>query len=237
MRRTSTHGIVSVSLAGALVAFGMAAAQSQPEQIELEEARIFIEYNLSGNDLGFHVFLDGEDWTDLKIFDPTGKKIFDVSASGGYSGLGLTELFFEGAEPNLSEFPLAELLARFPEGDYAFVGRTVDNEKIVGTATLTHNVPDAPVVSTGTATCGNTIDITWTPVNAPAAILPGGTVDVVGYQVIVGSFQVTVPGNVTSVTVPEQFYQSLGPGVHDFEVLAIDVSGNQTIREGTFVKP
>ena len=67
--------------------------------------------------LGFHVSLDGEDWTDLKIFDPTGKKIFDVSAGGGYKNLGLTELFFEGAEPNLAEFPLEELLALFPEGE------------------------------------------------------------------------------------------------------------------------
>ena len=73
---------------------------------EFEEARIYIEYNESANDLGFHVSLDGEDWTDLKIIDPTGTKIFDVSGSGGYKRLGLTELFFEGAEPNLSEFPL-----------------------------------------------------------------------------------------------------------------------------------
>jgi hypothetical protein len=220
-----------------MVAFGMAAVPRQPQQVEFEEARIFIEYNLSGNDLGFHVFLDGEDWTDLRIVDPTGTRISDVSATGGYRGLGLTELFFEGAEPNLAEFPLAELLARFPEGEYTFSGRTVDNEKIVATATLTHNVPDAPVVSTRASACGNTIDITWTPVNAPAAILPGRKVDVVAYQVIVGSFQVTVPGGVTSVTMPEQFYQSLGAGTHDFEVLAIDASGNQTIREGTFVKP
>jgi hypothetical protein len=46
-----------------------------------------------------------------------------------------------------------------------------------------------------------------------------------------------VPASVTSVTVPEQYYQSLAPGTHDFEVLAIDENGNQTITEGTFVKP
>jgi hypothetical protein len=236
MRRTSIGGILSVFLA-AMTGVGPAAVPAQPEQVELEIARIFIEYNFSGNDLGFHVFLDGEDWTDLKISDPTGTKIFDVSGKGGYANLGLTELFFEGAEPNLSDVPVADLLALFPEGEYTFIGKTVDNQKIVGTATLTHNVPDAPTVSTQAAACGNTIDITWTPVNGPAAILPGGTVEIVGYQVIVGSFQVTVPANVTSVTVPEQFYQSLESGVQDFEVLAIDVSGNQTIREGTFVKP
>jgi hypothetical protein len=236
MRRTSIGGILSVFLA-AMTGVGPAAVPAQPEQVELEIARIFIEYNFSGNDLGFHVFLDGEDWTDLKISDPTGTKIFDVSGKGGYANFGLTELFFEGAEPNLSDVPVADLLALFPEGEYTFIGKTVDNQKIVGTATLTHNVPDAPTVSTQAAACGNTIDITWTPVNGPAAILPGGTVEMVGYQVIVGSFQVTVPANVTSVTVPEQFYQSLESGVQDFEVLAIDVSGNQTIREGMFVKP
>jgi hypothetical protein len=36
-------------------------------EVRLDEARIFIEYNSSDNDLGFHVFLDGEDWKSLKI--------------------------------------------------------------------------------------------------------------------------------------------------------------------------
>ncbi|MGH2577888.1 MAG: hypothetical protein ACRDG9_09110, partial [Actinomycetota bacterium] len=36
------------------------------------EARIFVEYNSSANDLGFHVSLDGEDWTSLRILDPAG---------------------------------------------------------------------------------------------------------------------------------------------------------------------
>jgi hypothetical protein len=200
-----------------------------------EEARIYIEYNETANDLGFHVSLDGEDWTDLKIFDPTGKKIFDVSASGGYKDLGLTELFFEGAEPNLAEFPLEELLELFPEGEYRFVGKTVDNEHLESTAVLSHAVPDGPVVSTEAAEAG-TIRITWQPVTGPAEILPGRNIDITGYQVIVGSFQFTVPASATGVTVPAEYYQSLPPGTHDFEVLAIDESGNQTITEGFFVK-
>jgi hypothetical protein len=200
-----------------------------------EEARIYIEYNETANDLGFHVSLDGEDWTDLKIFDPTGKKIFDVSAGGGYKNLGLTELFFEGAEPNLSEFPLEELLELFPEGEYRFIGKTVDNEHLESTAVLSHAVPDGPVVSSQAAP-GGTIRITWQPVTGPAEILPGGSIDITGYQVIVGSFQVTVPASATGVTVPAEYYQSLPPGSHAFEVLAIDASGNQTITEGFFVK-
>lgn len=200
-------------------------------------ARIYIEYNQSANDLGFHVTLDGEEWTDLKIFDPAGTKIFDLSAKGGYKNLGLTELFFEGAEPNLDEFPLEELLALFPEGEYTFIGKTVDGGQLVSTATLSHNVPAGPFpLSTAAAECGNTIEISWPAVEDPAAILPDGEINVVEYQVIVEKFQVTVPASITSVTVPEEYYQSLAPGTYDFEVLAIDVSGNQTITEGTFVK-
>jgi len=201
---------------------------------QLEVARIFIEYNESANDLGFHVFLDGEDWTDLRIVGAEGKKIFDVSAGGGFRELGLTELFFEGAEPTLDEVPLEELLAAFPEGEYTFLARTVDKEELVGIATLTHNVPAGPTVSTTAS--GGTVVVSWTPVTAPAAILPEGDVNVVAYQVITGTFQVTVPATVTSLTIPPEYFQSLPPGMHELEVLVIDSSGNQTITESSFQK-
>jgi hypothetical protein len=47
---------------------------------------------------------------------------------------------------------------------------------------------------------------------------------------------VTLPATATHVTVPPEFVDSLESGEHDFEVLAIDASGNQTITEGTFTK-
>jgi hypothetical protein len=223
-----------VLMAAALTLLVAGSTQAQG----FEEARIYIEYNESDNDLGFHVALDGEDWTDLKIIDPTGTKVFDVSGSGGYKRLGLTELFFEGAEPTLSEFPLEELLALFPEGEYRFVGKTVDNEKLESTAVLSHNVPAGPIVSTRpVAAGGGSVEISWQPVTEAAAILPGRSIVVTGYQVIVGSFQVTVPASVTRVTVPPEFYQSLPSGTQDFEVLSIDQTRNQTITEGFFVKP
>src|SRR5262245_41609666 len=78
-------------------------------------SRIYIEYNQSGNDLGFHVSLDGEDWKTLKIVNPDGISVFEVATHGGYKDLGLTELFFEGAEPSLDDVPLGDLLALFPE--------------------------------------------------------------------------------------------------------------------------
>ena len=71
----------------AMIAHGLGAAAWADE---FDEARIYIEYNESDNDLGFHVFLDGEDWTELQIFDPDGKTIIDLKGKGGYKELGLT---------------------------------------------------------------------------------------------------------------------------------------------------
>jgi len=197
-----------------------------------EEARIYIEYNSSANDLGFHVSLDAEDWESLTIVNPAGITIFEVAGKGGYEGLGLTELFFEGAEPALDEFPLEDLLARFPEGKYRFIGVTVGGGRLMSTATLSHAVPDGPSVSAEVG--DDTVIIRWDPVTGPAEILPDENVEIVGYQVIVGSFQVTLPASSTEVTVPREFVESLAPGVHPFEVLAIEASGNQTITEGFF---
>ena len=67
---------------------------------------------------------------------------------------------------------------------------------------------------------------------------PDRPIDVVAYQVIVHSFQVTLPatGAAMSLAVPQEFVDSLDSGTHEFEVLAIDASGNQTITSATFSK-
>src|SRR5262245_21692057 len=76
---------------------------------KFEATRIFIEYNSTDHDLGFHVFLDAEEWKSIRIVNPAGTTIFDVAGKGPYGNLGLSELFFEGSEPNLDDFPLDDL--------------------------------------------------------------------------------------------------------------------------------
>ena len=81
--------------------------------------------------------------------------------------------------------------------------------------------------------------IEWEPVTE--AILPDlGPVTIVGYHVIVveaggealPQLDVDVPSDETSVTVPAEY---LKPStVYQFEVLATEESGNQTITEGFF---
>jgi hypothetical protein len=210
---------------------------SHAGEVQLSIAQIYWEYNASANDLGVHVSLDGEDWRWLTIKRPDGLRLFEVRGRGPYQELGMTELFFEGAEPSLNSFPLAGLLTRFPEGPYEFEGRTVDGEVIEGEDVFSHAIPDGPQVFTQVGN-NNLLRISWNPVTSPPPGFPNLPIVISGYQVIVGTFQVTLPASATSVTVPPEFVSSLQHGVSQpFEVLAIEQSANQTLTEGTFVLP
>lgn len=230
----TTRPLLVLALATTGIAFSPSPAQTaRPPGQTLEVSRLFIEYNESAQDLGFQVALDGEDWTSLRITNPDGKTIFAVKGSGPYGELGLTELLFEGAEPSLSDVPVDELLAKFPEGTYTFSGKTVDKGTIEGEATLTHAVPAGPVISTEVD--GDHVVISWDPVTQSAAGLPVRPITITGYQILAGDLlQINVPANVTSVTLPPEFVGGLPAGEQEFEVLAIEQSGNQTITEGTF---
>jgi len=224
--------------AAALVVAGASrptrAHHSDPD-VPLEIAKIFWEYNSSADDLGVQVSLDGEDWKSLDIKNPGGHVIFSVRGRGPYQELGLTELFFEGAEPALSEVPLDELLAKFPEGDYLFAGKTVDGVDITALAAFSHAIPAAPVVAVENDSVDH-LRISWGAVTGHPPGFPDEPIDVVAYQVLVDPYQVIVPASVHSVTVTPEFVATLAAGTHPFEVLAIDRSGNQTITEGTFTK-
>ena len=202
---------------------------------KLSISRVYFEYNSSADDLGLHVSLDGEDWKELKIVNPNGLTIFEVEGHGPYADLGMTELFFEGAEPNLNDVPLADLLGMFPEGTYRFSGRTVEGDPISGTGKLTHAIPAGPTLSPPSL-AGNSLVISWSAVTGPPPGFSTPPPSIVGYQVIVGTFQVTVPDGTLSVTVSPEFVASLPSGTNLYEVLAIEVGGNQTITEGSFTK-
>src|SRR5262245_12768242 len=202
---------------------------------ELEVARIFIEYNSTDQDLGFHVFLDGEDWKEIRILNPRGQTIFQVQGRGGFGRYGMTELFFEGAEPELADVPLETLLREFPEGTYRFLGKTVDGALLTGMAELTHASPDGPQATADVN--GNTVVIRWDEVDAPPDGFPDRDIVISGYQVLVDeSLDVKLPASARQLTLPDEFVQGLEPGLHHFEVLAIEEGGNQTIFESTFIR-
>lgn len=213
------------------------------EAAPFSQRKIIIEVNGTAADGGIQIFVDAVGWNRLEVFDPNGAKVVDVGGSGSVGMTGITELFFESAEPSFEDLPLDQLLARFPAGNYTFRGETVDGGRLSGKAPLAHNIPAGPsVVSPEEGAAldpGAPLVIDWDPVTSP---FPGTTLPVTisGYQVIVErvrpqpllAFSVFLPSEITEVTVPPQFLEANAD--YKFEMLAIEASGNQTITESSF---
>jgi len=188
------------------------------------DSEIFLEFNSTDNDLGVQVFLDGEDWKRVVIFNPAYRPILDIQPRSEFRVLGLTELRFESAEPSPEE-----VLELFDPGNYEFAGRTVEGDRLTGTGTLSHELAPAPIFSpsNGEVVAPDNTVIQW---NAS----PG----VESWEVIVvnehtgAELFVELPGEVTSLKVPVNFLDSNTE--YKAEVLAILPNGNKTISEGLF---
>jgi hypothetical protein len=244
-----TRATKAIGLAIGALAIGVAAlvgiASAKPDRgddrrasakpLRLDEATMIIEVNATDGDAGLQVFLDGEPWSEMAVFDPRGRKLLDVDATGKLNRFGMTELFSESHEPEFAELPLREFKQRFPAGSYRFRGTTVEGRGLVGRARVSHDTPAGPEIITPAA--GATVSEAGAVASWSAGAQPAG-VDLVGYRVIVERedplrvFNADLPASMTSVTIPAEF---LEPGVeYKLELQAIERSGNQTISELTF---
>ena len=236
MKRIKVLEALVIGVAVGVLSLGVAAPEAWAKPFSA--AKIIFEVNATDEDAGIQVFLDGKPWKVVKIFNPDNEQIFKVLGTGNLGMFGLTELFSESNEPPFEEVPLAEVLAMFPAGKYRFEGTTVEGASLKSTATLSHVIPCGPEIVSSETLPFNMARIEWNAVINrldPATEECGGSTDleIVGYQVIVDTFQVTLPASATSVTVPPEF---LEPNtMYLFEVLAIEASGNQTITEGSFM--
>ncbi len=226
-----------------LTAVTLVVTALQLSAIPFSRTKIIIEVNATDGDAGMQISLDAPGWQRLEVFDPNGQKIVNLHGSGSVGMQGITELFFESAEPSFEDQTLDELFARFPVGDYTFVGLTVDGKTLNGKAKLTHSIPAGPEIALpaeGAALDPNLpVVIDWQPVTGA---FPGtdSAVTIAGYQVIVDRvkpqplrvFSVDLPATVTQVTVSPEFIQANAE--YTFEVLAIEAGGNQTISVSSF---
>jgi hypothetical protein len=241
MRRRVGAVAVLVTLAaasaGAIAAAGDGAGDSAKRKpIPYEINDLFIETNATDGDIGLQLLADVDEWDRFTLRDPKGRKLMmKAQTKGRLHGWGLTELFWETAEPEFSELPLSKFKKRFPEGKYRFRGRSVEGRKIVGADRLTHVIPAGPVITSPTKdeeVNANSLTVSWEPVTQPAGV------EIVSYQVIVVQEPVEVVtlnlgADVTSVDIPAE---ALTPGAPEtkVEVLAREKSGNQTISEVPF---
>ncbi len=240
----------------ALPIFGSpcAAFAQDDGEIPFDVANVFFELNDTDGDLGIHALIDGEPWRKLEIYDPNEVRILVVRNFGRLGRQGLTELFFESAEPPFDELSPRRFFRRFPEGIYEVEGRTQDWTEMESEAVVTHIMPappgnitvagqpaaencdadDLPVVS-------NPVIIDWDPVRTShPTIGKTGPIQIVNYQIVVEReeptplvFSMDLPPNRTRARVPWQLI-NLGEEFK-FEILVREASGNQTAVESCFV--
>lgn len=217
--------------------------------IPLKEAKLIIEHNAKDHDTGFQGFIDSEGWKRITVTGPDGR-VLDFKGEGKLGSLGLTELFFETVEPENADVPISEVLKTLPEGDYTFEGSAIEvgekQGKTIGTASLTHDIPEGPVLllpSEGAVVPeGEDLLVSWRAVDKT---IDGSDVTIIAYQLIIEKdvephphmigklgLSMYLPASVNQITIPEEF---LEPGTkYQWEVLAIEKSGNQTLNSSQF---
>ena len=225
-----------------------ARAARSAADVPLKDAKLNIEHNATDKDTGFQGFVDSEGWQRLDVRGPDGD-VLGFEGRGSLANLGLTELFFETVEPANADVPIDEMLAKLPEGNYTIEGPGIENGtstgQTSGTAWLTHDIPKGPklVSPADDATVPvNGVVARWKPVSET---ITGDPVKVIAYQLIIekdvephrhmiGKFGLSMylPRSTTHIEVPDGFLQH--DTTYNWEVLAIERSGNQTLSSGAF---
>jgi hypothetical protein len=216
--------------------------------VRLKDAKLNIEHNATDEDTGFQGFIDGEGWRRLDVRGPKGR-VLRFEGGGALARLGLTELFFETVEPENAEVPIERMLAKLPQGNYTIAGPAQQNGKRAGLtsgkAWLTHDIPEGPRLvspAQGATVPVRGVVARWRPVSNT---ISGEPVRIIAYQLIIEKdvephrhmigklgLSMYLPRSVTSIAVPDGFLQRRS--AYNWEVLAIERSGNQTLSSGSF---
>ncbi len=259
MKSSKLTAITSVLIPTLLLLTTPPTVLAEEDEVEFGAAVMIIE--LTEEDIELQVFADASDWKRIKITDPNDRRVFVARARGKLRRQGgMSEMFwasepshFLEEEDNFDE-PIEAFLDRWPEGDYEFEASTGTGIEIEGEATLSHvlaalpeivspvsDSEDPPVVDPN-----NVLVIDWEPVTT--RFIGDGPVEIFEYQVILDQVEperemawvdgntrralINLPPTVTELTVSPEF---LLPGTsYEFEVLAIEASGNSTISVGEF---
>jgi hypothetical protein len=216
--------------------------------VRLKDAKLNIEHNATDKDTGFQGFIDSEGWRRLDVRGPNGR-VLRFEGRGALARLGLTELFFETVEPENADVPIEQVLAKLPEGNYTIAGPAQENGRPAGgtsgKAWLTHDIPEGPQLVSPAE--GGTVPVRgvvarWRPVSKT---ITGAPVRIIAYQLIIEKdvephrhmigklgLSMYLPRSVTSIAIPNGFLQR--GTAYNWEVLAIERSGNQTLSSGSF---
>ena len=257
LHRSSFVSMLSAALLAAVVVLAGSQAEGKTApsgataaagDIPLKDAKLNIEHNATDKDTGFQGFIDSEGWQRLDVTGPAGE-VLSFEGRGTLAELGLTELFFETVEPENATVPISTMLAKLPEGNYTIAGPAQENGTSMGntsgTALLTHDIPRGPKLvspADDAAVPLRGVVARWQPVSKT---IDGKPVKIISYQLIIEKdvephrhmigklgLSMYLPPSTTRIEVPDGFLQRSTD--YDWEVLAIERSGNQTLSSGSF---
>lgn len=253
-----------IVVAMALMVFGASvpAVFADEDEDSFDEAFIFFELNDTDGDLGIHALIDGDAWKSLEIEDPRGRKMLNIFVQGRLNRQGLTELFFESAEPSFDELAPEVFFSRFPKGKYKIKGITLEGEELESEVRLSDVMPAPPEIFFADGTpaaedcdaddlpvfyANDSIVISWDDVTQhhPGLGKPGN-IKVHSYEVVVEidetpwKTSTILPHDATSFEVPEEIleladFDEEGEAEIKFEVLVRADNYNQTAVESCFI--
>ena len=238
---------------------------------DFEECKVLIEINSTDGDIGFHFLMDSDGLNSARIRDPNGTKVFQDKAEGPLREQKLTETFAESAEPVCKDalkeeeddevVTLEDFVERWAAGFYVFTGSGDEGEKLEGESELTHEIPAAPDLTSGSLGFDGSV-ISWDAgddlgecaTNAElddlftAGVLPvhPEDVDVAAWEIVFEpdvddgnplgklKFTIRVAGDIApkKVTVPAEYLAHLPADTPaKFEVGAIGADDNATFTE------
>ncbi len=245
------HNLPLAAVALALVGTAPVSLAEDDEEIPFDVAHLFFELNNTDGDLGIHALIDGEPWKKLEIEDLRERGMLKVYVQGRLGRQGLTEIFFESAEPRFEELNPKDFFKRFPEGTYEIEGKTLEGEELESEVEITHLLPAPPAVKVNDVDAAADCDarlpvvsapvkISWDPVEVshPNLGRTGEKIDVVNYEVVIEiddtswKSSTILPPAATSFEVPAEIL-ALSDEVK-FEVLVREASYNQTAVESCF---
>jgi hypothetical protein len=227
--------------------------EASGDTVELATNKLYIEFNATDDDIGVHGAFDGEAYSELCIYDPSGNQILGLKPQNQLLDLTISGIFFESREPPAEEYDFDDLRTDFPEGEYTIRATTYDGASMTGAATFTHTVPAAPTITApalaedeetaaDAEVAISSLEVAWDDVTETTT---GAAVTITGYEVIITkeveddpngfsrpTYDVHVTADVNSLDVPEDFLEA--DTVYELEVLALEESGNQTISVGFF---
>jgi hypothetical protein len=183
-----------------------------------------------------------------------------VNVRGRLRRQGLTELFFESAEPTFDELSPEKFFRRFPEGMYEIEGITLEGDELESEVWVSQVMPAAPEVEVNgipaAENCdaddlpvvakGKPVVLTWEPVEEHHPDLgEAGKIEVMNYEVVVEiddtpwKTSTILSPDADSFLVPQEILDLAefedGEAEVKFEILVRATNYNQTAMESCFV--